>query len=188
MRARTLYDLMIRGANFKVGYKVWLMDQGTKVGVNLKLRPRWKRPYLVTDMFNEVNAVLKADGRSKNQDCKSLKVEKVFGKPPMLSRLTADSINESSLISNSFDPMSLAPNQKRERVRMACANEYNYEISTHQPLGQVARVERDEQLLTVNSQHSDNTVVKLLIKGRSNNKEDVHPGSSRASSRTAQIT
>ena len=35
------------------------------VGTNPKLRPRWKGPYLVTDLFNEVNAILKADGRSR---------------------------------------------------------------------------------------------------------------------------
>ena len=65
LRASTLYDRTVRGTNFKVGDKVWVLDQGTKVGVNPKLRPRWKGPYLVTDLFNEVNAILKADGQSR---------------------------------------------------------------------------------------------------------------------------
>ena len=34
LRASTLYDRMVRGANFKVGDKVWVLDQGTKVGTN----------------------------------------------------------------------------------------------------------------------------------------------------------
>ena len=40
------------------------LDQGIKA-VNPKLRPRWKEPYLVIDLFNEVNAILKADCRSR---------------------------------------------------------------------------------------------------------------------------
>ena len=90
------------------------------------------------------------------------------------------SINESSLISNSFEPMSPAPNQKRERGRMACANEFNDEIYTHQSLGQVTQVERDEHQLAVDSQDSNNTVVKLLSKGRRNNEEGAQPRSLRA--------
>ena len=65
LRPSTLYDRMVRGSNFKVGDKVWVLDQGIKVGTNPKLRPRWKGPYLVTDILNEVNAVLIADGRSR---------------------------------------------------------------------------------------------------------------------------
>ena len=44
LRARTLYDRTVRGANFKVGDKVWVLNQGTKTGENPKLRPRWKGP------------------------------------------------------------------------------------------------------------------------------------------------
>ena len=65
LKASALYDRTIRGIDFKIGYRVWLLDQSTKVGVNPKLRPRWKGPYTVTNLFNEVNAILKADGRSK---------------------------------------------------------------------------------------------------------------------------
>ena len=65
LKASALYDRTIRGTDFKIGDRVWLLDQGIKVGVNPKLRPRWKGPYLVTNLFNEVNAILKADGRSK---------------------------------------------------------------------------------------------------------------------------
>ena len=67
LRASTLYDRTVRGANLKVGDKVWLLDQGIKVGTNPRLRPRRKGPYLVTEMFNKVNAILKADGRSNKQ-------------------------------------------------------------------------------------------------------------------------
>ena len=58
---------------------------------------------------------------------------------------------------------------------MACANDSNDEITPHQPLGQVTQVERNEHQLTVDSQDSDNTVVKLLSKERHNNKENVQP-------------
>ena len=34
LRASTLYNRAVRGANFKVGDKVWVMNQGTKVRVN----------------------------------------------------------------------------------------------------------------------------------------------------------
>ena len=40
LRASTLYDRTVRGANFKVGDKVWVLDKGTKAAVNPKLRPR----------------------------------------------------------------------------------------------------------------------------------------------------
>ena len=40
LRASTLYDQKVRGANFKVGDKVWVLDQVKKVGSNPKLRLR----------------------------------------------------------------------------------------------------------------------------------------------------
>ena len=86
LRASTLYDRTVRGANFKVGDKVWVLDQSTKVGSNPKLRPRWKGPYLVTDMFNEVNAILKADGRSRKTKIVHLcKLKRCFGKHPVVA-------------------------------------------------------------------------------------------------------
>ena len=77
LRARTLYDCTVRGVNFKVGTKVWVLDQGNKAETNPKLRPRWKGPYLVTYLFNNVcfksgvfkKVVLKADGCSKKMYC-----------------------------------------------------------------------------------------------------------------------
>ena len=42
LKASTLYDRTVRGANFKVGDKVWVLDQGSKAGTNPKLRPRLK--------------------------------------------------------------------------------------------------------------------------------------------------
>ena len=65
LKASALYERTIKGIDFKVGDKVWLLDQSTKVGLNPKQRPRWKGPYLVTNLFNEVNAILKAEGWSK---------------------------------------------------------------------------------------------------------------------------
>ena len=34
LRASTLYDRTVRGANFRVDENVWILDQSTKVGVN----------------------------------------------------------------------------------------------------------------------------------------------------------
>ena len=64
---RAIIDRTVRGANFLVGDKVWLLDQNTKKGVNPKLRPRWKGPYLVTGVLNEVDAILKADSKSRKK-------------------------------------------------------------------------------------------------------------------------
>ena len=69
------------------------------------MRPRWKEPYLVTDMLNEVNAILKADGHARKTKIVDLcKLKRSFGKPLVVSINSREqSINESSLISNSFD-------------------------------------------------------------------------------------
>ena len=92
LKASTMYDRTVREANFKVGDKVWVLDQGSKAGTNPKLRPRWKGPYLLTDLLNEVNAILKAETCKKDIDCTSLLVEEMFRKTTMLCRLTAESI------------------------------------------------------------------------------------------------
>ena len=42
LKASAWYDRTIRGIDFKVGDKVWQLDQSTKVGVNPKLRSRWR--------------------------------------------------------------------------------------------------------------------------------------------------
>ena len=63
---------------------------------------------------------------------------------------------------------------------MACAYDSNEELTQHQPLDQVTRVKRGEHQLTVDGQDKYNTVVKLLSKGRRNNKENAQPRSSRA--------
>ena len=174
LRASTLYDRTVRGANFKVGDKVWVLDQSTKVGSNPKLRPRWKGPYLVTDMFNEVNAVLKADGRSRKTKIVHLcKLKRCFGKQPVVAINVPDqSVNESSMISNSFDPASPTPNQKSERGRMACTNananasneltRSSDELTMYQPLNQVTKVEEDDHLMTVDGQNSGTTVTMTM--------------------------
>ena len=103
LKASALYDRTIRGIDFKIGDRVWLLDQSTKVGVNPKLRPRWKGPYTVTNLFNEVNAILKADGRSKKLKVIHFsKLKKCFGKPPIVSISNRDhSIEETSSINES---------------------------------------------------------------------------------------
>ena len=190
LRASTLYDRSVRGANFKVGDKVWVLDQGTKVGTNPKLRPRWKGPYLVTDMFNEVNAILKADGRSRKTKIVHLcKLKRCFGKPPVVTINNEEqSVNESSQISNSFDPMSPAPNRKGEEGRMACpnarANASNNELTVGQPLDLVPELERDDHSMEVDSQDNDFPVNKLPSKGHRTNKEDVRPSTSKATRST----
>ena len=86
LRTSTLYDRTVRGAYFKVGDKVWVLDQGNKAGTNPKLRPRWKGAYLVTDMFNEVNALLKAGSHPRKTKIVNLcKLKRSFGKPPVVS-------------------------------------------------------------------------------------------------------
>ena len=132
-------------------------------------------------MFNEVNAVLKTDGRSRKTKIVHLcKLKRCFGNAPIVSFNSREqSINECSMSntgSNSFDPISAAPNQKGERDRMACANNSSEKITTHQLLDQVARVERDEHLLTVDGHDSGTTVVKLLSKGRRGDKKMYNHG------------
>ena len=97
LRASTLYDRTVRGAYFRVGDKVWVLDQSTKAGVNPKLRPRWKRPYLVNDLFNKVDTILKADGRSRRTKVVHLcKLKRCFGKSPNNNR--KHSVNGSNTI------------------------------------------------------------------------------------------
>ena len=193
LRASTLYDRTVRGANFKVGDKVWVLDQGTKIGTNPKLRPRWKGPYLVTDMFNEVNAILKADGRSRKTKIVHLcKLKKCFGKPQVVAISNEDTINENSQISNSFDPVSPAPNRKREEGRMACpnananatANASKNELTVGQPLDLVSDIEEDDHSMTVDSQNKGSPVNKLLSKGHRSKMQDVLPSTSRATKST----
>ena len=194
LRASTLYDRTVRGANFKVGDKVWVLDQGTKIGTNPKLRPRWKGPYLVTDMFNEVNAILKADGRSRKTKIVHLcKLKRCFGKPQVVAINNEEqSVNENSQISNSLDPMSPAPNRKREEGRTACpnananatANASNNELTVGQPQYLVPDIEEDDYSMTVDSQNNSSPVHKLLSKGHRSNKQNVLPSTSRATKST----
>ena len=62
---------------------------------------------------------------------------------------------------------------------MACtyvnANDSNYEETVYQPLDQVIQVERDEHLMTVDSQDSVNTVVRIFSKRPRRNKDNVQP-------------
>ena len=151
LKASALYDRTIRGIDFKIGDRVWLLDQSTKVGVNPKLRPRWKGPYTVANLFNEVNAILKADGRSKKLKVIHFsKLKKCFGKPPIIPISNRDhSVEETSLINEFQERVAPAPESQSEQNRMACARE-------HQPLGQV-RGDRDE--------HCEFTVNRELSKG-----------------------
>ena len=133
---------------------MWVLHQGTKAGVNPKLRPRWKGLYLVTDLFNEFNAILKADGRSRRTKVVHLcKLKRCLGKSPNNNR--EHSFNESNTINNSVDLVSPASNRIRED----------------------SQVEEDDLQLTVDGQDSGTTVIKLLK--RRNNKKDTQPKSSR---------
>ena len=186
LRGSTLNDRTVRGANLKVGDKIWVLDQRKKVGSNPKLRRRWKGPDLVTDMFNEVNAILKADDRSRKTKIVHLcKLKRYSGKQPVVVINSQEhSVNESNMISNSFDPASPAPNQKGERGRIACtnanANDSRDEETVYQPLDQVT---------VQDSQDSGNTVIRLLSKERRRNKENFQSnGISRAARTSAKIT
>ena len=92
------------------------------------------------------------------------------------------------MISNSFDQASPSTNQNSKRGRMAFANaeanDSNSEVTIHQPLDQVTRVEWDDSLLTVDGQDRGTTVVRLLSEGRRGNKENVQPASTRATRST----
>ena len=109
LRASALVDRTVRCANYKVGDVVWIMDENHKKGVYPKLRPKWKRPFTVTKILNEVDAILKADGRSKKTIIRHFsKLKKCIGKPfvaPMNARdLNLDGthmINEESINENS---------------------------------------------------------------------------------------
>ena len=115
LRASALVDRTVRCVNYKVGDVVWIMDENHKKGVNPKLRPKWKAPFTITEIFNEVHAVLKADGRSKKTIIRHFsKLKKCIGKPfvaPMNARdLAIDSshtINEESIEDN---PPAFHPN------------------------------------------------------------------------------
>ncbi|MFM7726014.1 MAG: hypothetical protein ACKO7B_04895, partial [Flavobacteriales bacterium] len=81
-RMKTLHERNIRGTNFKNNDRVWMLDSITKKGVNPKLKAKWKGPYTVVSVLNEVDAALKADGRSKKSViCHFSKLKRCFGKP-----------------------------------------------------------------------------------------------------------
>ena len=128
-------------------------------------------------MFNEVNAILKADGRSRKNKI-LCKLKTCFGKTQVVAINNREqSVNESSQISNFFDPVSPAPNRKGERGRMACtnanANDSHDEVTVYQPQDQVTPLERDDHSMTVDSHDNGTTVNKLLSKQHRNNKENV---------------
>ena len=94
-----------------------MLDQSNKAGLNPKLRLRWKGPYLVTNFFNDVNAILKADGRSKKLKVIHFsKLKKCFGKPPIVSISNRDhSIDETNSIQESQERVTPAPESKSEK-------------------------------------------------------------------------
>ena len=124
LKVSALYGLTIRDIDFKVREKIWLLDQITKVGVNPKLRPRLKGPYQVTNLFNEVNAILKADGLSKILKVIHFsKLKNLYGIPHIVSISNRDhSIDETRSIQNLKKEWYrlLSQNKKRTewRVRM----------------------------------------------------------------------
>ena len=132
LRASALVDRTVRGVNFQVGDKVWVLDQNTKKGVNPKLRPRWKGPYLVTGILNEVDAILKADGRSrKTLIVHFSKLKKCFGKPFIAPMNYQDqSIEESNLIDETEIEQSPASNSLTEKHRMERARKSEEDSSS----------------------------------------------------------
>ena len=119
LRASALVDRTVGCANYNTAVHattkfyyadvVWIMDENHKKGVNQKLRPKWKEPFTVIAILNEVDAVLKADCRSKKKSFAIFsKLKKCIGKPfatPKNARdLTLDgthTINEESIEKNS---------------------------------------------------------------------------------------
>ena len=65
LRASAIVNRTVRETNFKIRDKVWLLDKNPKKEVNHKLRPRRKIP--ITGILDEVDAILKADDKSRKK-------------------------------------------------------------------------------------------------------------------------
>ena len=96
------------------------------------MRPRWKEPYLVTGILNEVDAILKADGRSrKTLIVHFSKLKKCFGKPFIAPMNYQDqSIEESNLIDETEIEQSPASNSLTEKHQMERARESEEDSSS----------------------------------------------------------
>ena len=119
LRASALVDRTVRCANNQVGHKVWIMDENHKKGVNPKLRPKWKGPFTITEIFNAVDAILKADGRSHKTIIRHFsKLKKSIGEP-FIAQMNAreSTFDESHLIIDACreeDSPELLPNTREE--------------------------------------------------------------------------
>ena len=102
LRASVLVDRTVRCANYQEVDKVWIMDENHKKRVNPKLRPKWKGPFTITEIVNEVDEILKADGCSHKTIIRHFsKLKKCIGKPfiaPMKAR--ESTFDESHLIND----------------------------------------------------------------------------------------
>ena len=108
-------------------------------------------------MFNEVNAILKADGRSRKTKVVLLcKLKRCFGKPQVVAINNEEqSVNENSQISNSSNQCRRLPIEKvkkvERRVLTQKANASNNEFMVGQPQDLVPGIEEDEYSMTVHS-------------------------------------
>ncbi len=58
-KQKVYYDRTAKAKPFKENDLVWLSDKAKKKGVNKKLQPRWKGPYVITGVINELNYYIK---------------------------------------------------------------------------------------------------------------------------------
>ena len=114
--------------------------------MNPKLRPKLKGPFTIIELFNEVDAILKADGRSHKTIIRHLsKLKKCIGKPFNAREST---FNESHLINDA----SREEDPGRERFQAG--------RDSSQPSTQLKQVGRSECTTAVDGPCSNNTVTR----------------------------
>ena len=104
-KAALNHNRNVRGCDFKPNDRVWMLDSAPQKGLNQKLRPRWKGPFTVIDKTNDVNVLLKPDGRKKKTIvCHMSRLKRCFGKPlPKLSNEKKKKHKRRGRPANEFD-------------------------------------------------------------------------------------
>ena len=125
----------------------------------------------------------KADGRSKKLKVIHFsKLKKCFGKPPIVPISNRDhSIEETSMINESQERVTPAPESQSERNRMACAK--RSENQQQQPLGQVRGKEHSSAII---HDQSEFTVTRKLSKGHGSSENGVKTRATTTTTRTSR--
>ena len=61
------YDIGSKRVSYSVGQQVWLHDPTRKVGVSTKLTNKWKGPYLVTAVVDDLICLVKKTPKGKSK-------------------------------------------------------------------------------------------------------------------------